>query len=177
MTVTNGRISLLRLNNILLYGFIAFSLSIHLLLDIWVVSISWLLWIKKWFFVFFHFAKCFQDPSCCSTCQYIISFHCQITSHCMAVPHCIYPCISWWTDFSGGARGKEVSCQCRRYKRCWFNPWVRKIPWRRAWQPTPIFLSGESHGQRSLAGYSPWGCKESDTAEVTEHTHMQLMDI
>ena len=48
-----------------------------------------------------------------------------------------------------------------------FNPWVRKIPWKRAWQPSPVFLPGESHGQRSLAGFSPWGCKESDTAEVT----------
>ena len=42
---------------------------------------------------------------------------------------------------------------------------VRKIPWRRAWQPTLVFLPGEFHGQRSLAGYSPWGCKESDTTE------------
>ena len=42
-----------------------------------------------------------------------------------------------------------------------------KIPWRRAWQPTPVFLPGESHGQRSLAGYSPWGCKESDMTETT----------
>ena len=40
-----------------------------------------------------------------------------------------------------------------------FHPWVGKIPWRRAWQPTPVFLPGESHGQRSLAGYSPWGPK------------------
>jgi len=46
-----------------------------------------------------------------------------------------------------------------------------KIPWRRARQPTPVFLPGESHGQRSLAGYSPWGCKESDRTEVTERTH------
>ena len=44
-----------------------------------------------------------------------------------------------------------------------FDPWVEKIPWRRAWQPTPVFLSGESHGQRSLAGFSPWGRKELDT--------------
>ena len=50
-------------------------------------------------------------------------------------------------------------------KRHGFNPWVGKIPWRRAWQPTPVFLSGESHGQRSLAGYSPLGCRESDTTE------------
>ena len=50
------------------------------------------------------------------------------------------------------------------------DPWVRKILWRRAWQPTPVFLPGESHGQRSLAGYSPWGRSESDTSEVTAHT-------
>ena len=48
-----------------------------------------------------------------------------------------------------------------------FDPWVGKIPWRRKWQPTPVFLPGESHGQRSLTGYSPEGCKESDTTEVT----------
>ena len=41
-------------------------------------------------------------------------------------------------------------------KRCWFSPWVGKIPWRRAWQPTPVFLPKESHGQRNLVGYSPW---------------------
>ena len=45
--------------------------------------------------------------------------------------------------------------------------WVRKIPWRRKWQPTPVILPGEFHGQRSLAGYSPWGHKESDTTEFT----------
>ena len=52
-----------------------------------------------------------------------------------------------------------------------FNPWVGKIPWTRKWQPTPVFLPGESHGQRSLVGYSLWGHKESDTTEVTSHTH------
>ena len=46
-----------------------------------------------------------------------------------------------------------------------FDPWVGKIPWRREWQPTPVFLPGEFHGQRSLAGHSPWGCQESDTTE------------
>ena len=46
-----------------------------------------------------------------------------------------------------------------------FDPWVGKIPWRRAWQPAPVFLPGESHGQRSLAGYSSWGLKETDTTE------------
>ena len=67
----------------------------------------------------------------------------------------------------GGASGKEPNCQCRRHKRRGFDPWVRKIPWRRKWQPTPVFLTGKSHGQRSLAGYSPQDCKELDTTEVT----------
>ena len=53
----------------------------------------------------------------------------------------------------GGASGKEPACQCRRHKRRAFDPWVGKIPWRKAWQPTPIFLPGESHGQRRVAGY------------------------
>ena len=48
----------------------------------------------------------------------------------------------------GGTTGKNPACQCRRLKRHGFNPWVRKIPWRRTWQPTPVFLPGESHGQR-----------------------------
>ena len=52
-----------------------------------------------------------------------------------------------------------------------FCSWVRKIPWRRAWQSTPVFLPGEAHRQRSLVGYSPQGPKASDTTEVTEHAH------
>ena len=51
--------------------------------------------------------------------------------------------------------GQEYACQCRRCRRCRFYPWLRKIPWRRKWQPTPVFLPGESHGQRSLVDYSP----------------------
>ena len=52
--------------------------------------------------------------------------------------------------------GKESPCQGRR---CRWDPWVRKIPWRRKWQPTPVFLPGKSHGQRSVACCSPWGCR------------------
>ena len=66
-----------------------------------------------------------------------------------------------------GASGKESACQCGR---CWFDSWVRKIPWRREWQPTPVFLPGKSHGQRSLERYGPRGCRESDTSE---HACMQ----
>ena len=53
--------------------------------------------------------------------------------------------------------GKESACQCRRCKRCGFDPWVGKIRWRRKRQPSPVFLPGESHGQGSLVSYSPWG--------------------
>ena len=52
--------------------------------------------------------------------------------------------------------------QCSRPR---FNPWVGKIPWRREWLPTPVFLPGEFHGQRSLESYSPWGRRESDTTK------------
>ena len=55
--------------------------------------------------------------------------------------------------------GKEPAYQSRGHKRQGFDPCVRNIPWRRAWQPTPVFLPGESHGQRSLAGYSPLAIK------------------
>ena len=57
---------------------------------------------------------------------------------------------------------KESTCQCRRQR---FDLWVEKIPWRRKWQPTPVFLPGESHGQRSLAHYSPWSQKELDVTK------------
>ena len=69
--------------------------------------------------------------------------------------------------FLSGTSGKRPACQCRRHER--FDPSVRKIPWKKAWQPTPVFLPGESHGQRSLMGYSPKGCKELGITEVTEH--------
>ena len=57
-------------------------------------------------------------------------------------------------SFPGGASDKDPTWQCRRHKRSRFDPWVGKIPWRSAWKPTPVFLPGESRGQRSLAGYS-----------------------
>ena len=55
--------------------------------------------------------------------------------------------------------------------RCRFDPWVGKIPWRKKWQPTPVFLPGKSYGQMCLAGYRPWRRKELDTTEATEHEH------
>ena len=86
--------------------------------------------------------------------------------------------INW--SFPGGARGKEHTCQCRQCKRHRSNPLSREdtlekgvathssiLAWRRVWQPTPVFLPGEFHGQRSLQGYSPWVHHESDMTEVT----------
>ena len=60
-----------------------------------------------------------------------------------------------WEGLLRGISSKERTCQCRRCKRWGFDPCVGKIPWRKAWQPTAVFLPGESHGQRGLAGYSP----------------------
>ena len=74
--------------------------------------------------------------------------------------------IHFLRGFPGGTSGKEPACQRRRRKRWGFNPWVGKIPWRRAWQSIAVFLLGESLGQRSLEGYSPQGRKELDTTEV-----------
>ena len=66
----------------------------------------------------------------------------------------------------GDANSKESTCQCRGCKGCEFDPWVGKIPWGRKWHPIPLYLPGESHGQRSLVVYNLRGCKESD---ITEH--------
>ena len=78
---------------------------------------------------------------------------------------------SCYSSLPSGRRclsGKESIIQCRR---CEFNPWLGKITWGRKWQPTTIFLPGKFHGQSSLVGYSPQGCKESDTTEQLKHTH------
>ena len=72
--------------------------------------------------------------------------------------------------FPSSTHDIEPASQSRRHERCSFDPWVWKIPWRRAWQATPVLLPGEPHGQRSLEGYSPRDHKKSDTTGVTEHT-------
>ena len=72
--------------------------------------------------------------------------------------------LPWWLS------GKEPTCQCRRHG---FDPWVGKIPWRRKWQPTPVFLPGESHGQRSLVDHNPWGHKRVRHNLVTKQQQQQ----
>ena len=101
------------------------------------VPISLSFWQYLLFSVFFFF--CFFDyrhPS-----GHGVVSHCDFDLH--------FP--TDYLHFLGGASGKEPACQCRRWKRHEFDLWVGTIPWRRAWQPTPVFLPGESHGQRSLA--------------------------
>ena len=75
-------------------------------------------------------------------------------------------------DFPGGTSGKEPTCQCRRCRRHGFDPWVGKVPWRRKWQPSSVFLPGKYYGQKSLVGYSPWGHKELNMMSM--HTQEPL---
>ena len=79
--------------------------------------------------------------------------------------HDILPQYMGCRSFPGGASGKEPTCLRRSGKRHRFDPWVGKIPWRKGWQPTPVFVPGESHEQGSLVGYSPWGRKELDMTD------------
>ena len=83
-----------------------------------------------------------------------------------------YTLMQWFPRWHSS---KESACQCRRHKRCGFDPWVRKIPWRRKWQPTTVFLPGESHGWRSLAGLQipvhEIAKSQTRLAHTCTHTH------
>ena len=72
--------------------------------------------------------------------------------------------------------GKESACQCRRHRRCGLDPWIGKIPWRREWQPTLVFLPGKFHKQRNLVGYSPGGHTASEMTMST-HALSQFLDF
>ena len=74
--------------------------------------------------------------------------------------------------FPVNASDKEPTYQCRRHKRYRFDPWIRKLPWRRAWKPTPVFLPRESHVDRGAWWATVHGVTESEATEVTEHPHI-----
>ena len=78
--------------------------------------------------------------------------------------------------FPGDSSGKEPPATAREMRHR-FDPWIGKFYWRRACQLTPVFLPGESHGQRSLVGCSPWGYKESGTTEQLTLTYMSLSSL
>ena len=84
-------------------------------------------------------------------------------SHFVSVCHILVHLTVFQRGFPRWRSGRESPCQCRR---CRFDPWVGKIPWRRKWQSIPVFFPGKVHGQRSLVGYGQWGWKEPD---MTEH--------
>ena len=88
----------------------------------------------------------------------------------VALMLCVLICIARWHG------DREPACQCRRHKRRRVDPWVGEIAWSRKWQPPPVFLPGEPHGQRNLAGYSPWHCRGSDVTKRT-HTHCVVIDL
>ena len=89
-----------------------------------------------------------------SAAQFLSQPVCTKTSLCTGFP--------WWL------RQWRI---CLQYRRPGFNPWIEKISWRRKWQPTPVFLPGESHGQRSLVGLSPWGHSQ------TQQSNWRFQDI
>ena len=80
-------------------------------------------------------------------------------------------------DFPGGAGGKEPACQCRRCKRCGFDPWVGKMPWSRKWQPTAVFLPRKFHGQRSLVGLQTMGLQRVGHKWATKHYIMNIWKL
>ena len=74
-----------------------------------------------------------------------------------------------------GHNSKESACQCRRHKRPSISPWVGKSPWRRKWQPIPVFLPEKFRGQRSLVGYGPWSHKSQNTYTHILHTPWSVL--
>ena len=130
-----------------------------------------------------NYLTTYYDPLVCvlsfclngSAVRPLFSFLSKIVIHYLLIHLLFFPqafneyLLCYMSGFPGCASGKEPACQCKRCKRHGFDPSVRKIPWRRAQQPTPVCLPGETHGRRSLVGYnSPWSCKELDTTEATE---------
>ena len=124
------------------------------------------------------YVRMYMCAACICKClfAYVCMFMCVVCMHtymhlcahlfiCQHICFCVFVCA--YVCFPGGTSGKEPAFQCKRCKRHGFDPWVREIPSRRVWQPTPLFLAGEFHGQRSLMGYCPQGHKDSDTTEAT----------
>ena len=133
----------------------------------WEPDAWWSLW-PSWRHWCYLLEFCSCVPCCVLPCPLPLGFLWKPPERFVHIPTCIWlyhyflipavpPEAFIALSFPGGASGKEPVCQCRRFKRCGFDPGVWKIPWRRKWQPSPIFLPGESHGQRSLMSYSPWG--------------------
>ena len=113
---------------------------------------------------------------------HIISRICDLLSSESASGFLLLPLLSLNTfQASQVAQWSRIYLQCRRRRRCEFDSWVGKIPWRRKWQPTPVLLPEKSQGERSLVGYDPWGHKRvrqdwSDLARAYTHTHTHTLN-
>ena len=90
---------------------------------------------------------------------------------------CISILVIQWGGFPGGTSGKESASQCRRHKRCGFDLWVRKIPWRKKRQHAPVFLPGRFHGQRILVSDIAHGVSESRNTTETDYHHHESNEI
>ena len=123
---------------------------------------------------YYHLNKLEKLPVSPLLCLYILSpsrphfcchlgYECDIQKECQAWSKVMMKTKVRSDHFSLQAGlPRRIWLQCRRHRRLEFKHWVGKISWRREWQPTPVFLPGKSHGQRSLKGYTLWDCKESD---------------
>ena len=143
--------------------YIYIIIFIHCILKfVWLICNVALVYTAKWFrytyiFIYIYMGVCIYM----CTWTYIYTYTClYIYIHTRKYVYMNLGLLLW-------LRWWRICLQCRKPR---FDSWVGKIPWKREWQPTLVFLPGEPHGQRSLAGYSPWGRSESDTAEATEHS-------
>ena len=108
-----------------------------------------------------HFFSIYKKVVCIK-CQFWFNHHSWVVCVVLSTLHSVH-----YFNHQHICKVETVISTCRRSR---FNPWVRKIPWRRKWQPTPVLLPRESHGQRSFAAYSPWDGKESDMTERPTYT-------
>ena len=118
-------------------------------------TIELLSWV--WFF-FFQFPD-FMSSSSEWNCLFMSSWRGSITENQISLQPAII------TELKSPTKNPHAMQETQE-----FDPWIRKIPWRRKWQPTPVFLPGKFHGQRNLAGYSPWGHKALDMTDAAQHT-------
>ena len=115
-----------------------------------------------------HFFKCCNTTSV-NIYRIIVKYYCHSVGKYKLNKYVYYV-----QGFPVGSDGKESACICRRPG---FHPWVRKIPWRKEWQPTPTFLPRESHWQRSLVGYGPWGRRVGHTLWLILLPYMYRVDL
>ena len=116
----------------------------------------------NWFLLLFLLLRCMSYSFILEIKPLLVASFATIFPHSVDCLFILLLGLLWWLSSNKSPSMQEMLVQFLGLK----------IPWRRAWRPTPVFLPGESHGQRRLAGYSPWGCKQLDMTEATEHACM-----